>query len=71
MVKYLIEKLKWNADKCNLITSSKTPVGSDVSNITIMNKMKVKLLEIHINNRLNFDYNVSQLSKKTGKNCML
>ena len=35
--------LKGNADKCHLITSSKTSVGIEVSNITIMNEEKVKL----------------------------
>ena len=47
--------LKGNADKFRLITSSKTPVGIEVSNITIMSEEKVKLLGIYIDNRLNFD----------------
>ena len=63
--------LKGNADKCHLITSSKTPVGIEVANMTIMSEEKVKLLGIHIDNRLNFDYHISQLCKKAGKNCML
>ena len=53
--------LKGNADKCHLITSSKTPVGIEVSNITIVSEEKVKLLGIYVENRLNFDYHVSQL----------
>ena len=48
--------LKGDADKCHLITSSKTPAGIKVSNITIMSEEAVKLLEIHIDNRLNFSY---------------
>ena len=36
--------LKGNADKCHLITSSKTPVGIEVANMTIMSEKKVKLL---------------------------
>ena len=60
--------LKRNADKCHLITSSKTPVGIEVANMTIMSEEKVKLLRIHINNRLNFNYHISQLCKKAGKN---
>ena len=32
-----------------------------------MSEEKVKLLGIHIGNRLNFDYHISQLSKKAGK----
>ena len=64
MIKYLIglkKILKGNADKCHLIISSKTPVGIEVANMTIMTEQKVKLLGIHIDNRLNFDYHLSQL----------
>ena len=43
------------------ITNSKTPVGIEVSNITIMSEEKVKLFGIHIDNRLNFDDHISQL----------
>ena len=60
--------LKANAEICHLIISSKAPVGIEVSNITIMSKEKVKLLGIYIGNRLNFNYRISQLCKKTGKN---
>ena len=59
--------LKGNADKYHLIASSKTPVGIEVSNITIMSEEKVKLLGIHRDNRLNVDYHISQLCKKAGK----
>ena len=34
--------LKRNADKCHLITSSKTPVRIEVSNITVMSEVKVE-----------------------------
>ena len=70
LIKYLIglKKIrKGNPDKCHLITSSKTPVGIEVSNITIMSEEKVKLLGIHIDNRLNLDYHISKLCKKAGK----
>ena len=53
--------LKGNADKCHLITSSKTPVGIGVSYITIMSEEKVELSGTYIDNRLNFDYHISQL----------
>ena len=56
--------LKGNADKYHLFTSSKTPVGIEVSNNTIMSEEKVKFLGIYIDNRLNFDYHISQLCKK-------
>ena len=58
---------KGYADKCHLITSSKTPVGIKMANMTITSEEKVKLLGINIDNRLNFDYHISQLCKKTGK----
>ena len=35
--------------------------------MTIMSEEKVKLLGIDIDNRLNFDYHISQLYKKAGK----
>ena len=60
-----------NADKCHLIISLKSPVEIAVSNIRVISKEKVKLLGIHIDNRLNFDYHISKLCKKAGKNCML
>ena len=63
--------LKENADKYHLIASSKTPVGIEVSNITIMSEEKVKLLGIHVDNRLNFDYHSVKSAKRLGKNCML
>ena len=69
LIKYLIglkKFLKGNTDKCHLITSSKTPVGIEVSDITIMCEEKVKLLGIQIDNRLNFDDHFSQLYKKAG-----
>ena len=60
--------LKRNAAKCHLITrSKKTPVGIEVSNITIMCEKKVKLLRIYIDNKINFDYHISQLCKRAGE----
>ena len=59
--------LKANADKCHLITSSKVPVDIQISNIKVNSESRVKLLGIHIGNRLNFDYHVSQPCKKASK----
>ena len=72
LIKYMtgfinINFLKVNADKYHLIISSKTPVGIEVSNITIMSEEKIKLLGIYIDNRLKFDYHISQLCKMAGK----
>ena len=59
--------LKANADKCHLIASSKVPVHIQISDIKVTSESRVKLLSIHIDNRLNFDYHVSQLCKKASK----
>ena len=59
--------LTGNADKCHLITSSETPVGIEVSNITVMSEEQVKLLGICKGKKLNFDYHSSQLCKKAEK----
>ena len=59
--------LKANADKCHLIASSKVPVNIQISDIKVTSESRVKLLGIHIDNRLNFDYHVSQLCKKASK----
>ena len=59
--------LKRKPDKYHLITSSKTPVGIEVSNITIISGEKIKLLGIYIDNRLNFDHYISHLWKKAEK----
>ena len=68
----VLGQLKWGIDKIfDWFTSSKTPVGMDMFNITLMSGEEVKLLEIHIDNWLNQDYHISHLCKKTGKNCML
>ena len=50
-----------------MIASSKVPVDIQISNIKVTSKSRVKLLGIHIDNRLNFDYHVSQLCKKASK----
>ena len=61
MSDWLKKILKGKTDKCHLITSSKTPVGIKVSNITIMSEQNVKFLGIYTENRINFDYHISQL----------
>ena len=56
-----------NSDKCNLIASSKVPAEIQISNIKVTSEFRVELFDIHIDNRLNFDYHVSQLCKKASK----
>ena len=67
MSDWLKKILKGKTDKCHLITSSKTPVGIKVSNITIMSEENVKFLGNYTENRINFDYHISQLCEKTGE----
>ena len=50
-----------------LVTSLKSPVRIEVSNMTIISEEKVKFLEIYLDNRLNFDYHISQLCKMAEK----
>ena len=51
--------LKASADKCHLIANSKVPVDIQISDIKVTSESKVKLLGIHTDNRLDFDYHVS------------
>ena len=60
-------RLKWNAGKCHLITSSTSPVQIHIENIIISSVKRVKLLGVHIDGRLDFDYHVNQICKKASK----
>ena len=59
--------LKANGDKYHLIASSKVPVDIQISDIKVTIGSRVKLLCIHVDNRLKFDYPVTQLCKKASK----
>ena len=48
--------LKANAGKCHLIAGSKLLVDIQITNIKVTNESRVKLLGIHVDYRLNFDY---------------
>ena len=67
---FLENFLKASADKYHLIASFKVSVNIQISDIKVTSESGVKLLRIHIDNRLNFDYYVSQLCKKASKNYM-
>ena len=50
--------LKANADKCHLIAISKIPVDIKISIVKVTSEFRVKLLGVHIDNRLNFDHHI-------------
>ena len=60
-------RLKSNARKCNLITSSTSPVEIQIENTIISSVKRVKLLAVHTDDRLDFDYHVNQICKKASK----
>ena len=53
-----------NAEKCHLIMSTKRNLEIKVLSCSTRNEDSVKLLGIHLNNDLNFDYHVNQICKK-------
>ena len=57
--------LKSNAGKCNLITSSTSPIEIQIENTIISSVKRVNLLGVH--GRLDFDYHVNRICKKTRK----
>ena len=59
--------LKTSADKCHLIASSKVLGDIQIFSIKVTIEFRVKLLGIYIDDRLTFDYHVSQLCKKASK----
>ena len=59
--------LKSNVDNCHLIASSNVPVDVQISDIKVTSESRVKILDIHIDSRLNFGYHVSQLCKKASE----
>ena len=63
----LNNRLESSAGKCNLITSSTSPVETQIENTKISSFKRVKLLGVHFNGRLHFDYHVSQICKKACK----
>ena len=50
-----------------LIASCMVPVDIQISDIEVTSESRIKLLGIHMDNRLSFDYHVKQLCKKTSK----
>ena len=59
--------MKANADKCHLLLSRKEKLKANISNYTIMNNAKQKLLEVTIENHLKFDSHIKNLCSKAGQ----
>ena len=57
--------MKANADKCNLLLSTKEKLTANVSNFEIINSNKEKLLAITIDNHLKFASYVESLFRKS------
>ena len=52
---------KFKIDKCNLITIDKSEEEIQLGETSLTSINRVKLLGIHIDGRLNFDYHINQL----------
>ena len=60
-------RLKSNAGKRKLITSSSSSTEIQIENTIISSVKGAKLLGVHIDGRLDFDYHENQICKKAGK----
>ena len=60
-------RLKSNTGKCDLITRSTSPVEIQIENTIISSVKRVNFLGVHTDGRLDFDYHVNQICKKTSK----
>ena len=59
--------MKSNPDKYHLLVSSKGDVAIRTENFQIGNTKREKLLGIQFNNKLSFDYHLSEVCKKASK----
>ena len=56
--------MKSNAHKCHLLLSSNEKVTIKISSHEIANARREKLLGVHLDNGLSFDYHISEICKK-------
>ena len=56
--------LPYNLDKRHLLVSSCRKIKMEIAAIEIENCAREKLLAVHFNNKLTFDYHVSEIHKK-------
>ena len=59
--------MKSNPDKCHLLVSSCEKIKIEIGDFEIENSKCEKLLGVHFDNRLTFDYHISGLCKKASK----
>ena len=58
---------KSNTDKCHLLVSTNDNVEIRIGNFRIENTKRKKLFGIQFDNKLSFDYHLSEICKKTIK----
>ena len=56
--------MKINADKCHLLVRSNEKVTIKIGSHEIANTKREKLLGVHLDNGLSFDYHISEICKK-------
>ena len=62
--------MKSNPDKCHLLVSSCEKMKMEIGNLEMDSSTFGKLLGVHFDNRLTFDYHISRLCKKASKKLM-
>ena len=64
--------MKRNADKCHLLVSSNEKVTIEIGSHEIANAKFEKLLGVHLDSGLSFDYHISEICKKASRKvCVL
>ena len=59
--------MKSNADKCHLLVSSNEKVTIKIGSHEIANTKLEKLLGVHLDSGLSFDYHISKICKKASR----
>ena len=56
-----------NADKCHLLVISNEKMVTKIGSHEIANTKREKLLGVHLDSELSFDYHISEICKKTSR----
>ena len=59
--------MKSNAGKCHLLVSSNEKVTARIGSHEIAHTKREKLLDIHLDSGLSFDYHISEICKKESR----